>query len=71
MSDKIAQLFAAWGMTDANGAQAQTLRECLGDPFTYVDPRTPAPITGADGVCGLCGDVHRIRARRDGDGGGH
>ena len=48
MSDKIAQLFAAWGMTDAK-ARSKSLRECLGDPFTYVDPRTPAPITDADG----------------------
>jgi len=51
MSDKIAAFFKAWGDPDAETRDA-VLRDCISGVFYYVDPRTPDPITDADGLVG-------------------
>ncbi|MGV6848710.1 MAG: molecular chaperone GroEL [Marinibacterium sp.] len=45
---RIHELFAAWGDPNAE-SRAAALRAGLADPFSYTDPRTPEPITSADG----------------------
>ena len=44
MSDAIHRFFEAWGESDPD-ARAATLRETLSEDITYLDPRTPEPLT--------------------------
>ncbi|PSL22211.1 nuclear transport factor 2 family protein [Shimia abyssi] len=45
MSEHITAFFAAWGETDAD-KRAATLANCVSPDISYLDPRTPEPITG-------------------------
>ncbi len=54
MMHAIEQFFAAWGDTDAD-SRATTLCNCLPTDLTYLDPRTPEPISDLDELIGYVG----------------
>ncbi len=51
MSDAIESFFAAWGETDAN-TRKDALRTAVSPDFSYLDPRTPEPVTDFDALVG-------------------
>lgn len=49
MSEAIRAFFAAWGDNDEN-RRAESLREVLSPNITYLDPRTPEPVTSVEAL---------------------
>ncbi len=51
MSDAIESFFAAWGEADAQ-TRSDALRAAVSPDFSYLDPRTPEPVTDFDALVG-------------------
>ena len=51
MSHAIESFFAAWGETDAN-TRTDMMRAAVSPDFSYLDPRTPEPVTELDALAG-------------------
>lgn len=49
MTRSLTDFFAAWTTPDADGRGA-LIASAIGQSFYYVDPRTEAPITTAEGI---------------------
>ena len=50
----IEAFFAAWGMVEAD-ERAAAIREAVADGVSYADPRTDAPLIGADALSDYVG----------------
>jgi len=54
MVDALNAFFVAWGETDAT-KRSEALKGALADNFTYIDPRSEAPISDLDALNGYVG----------------
>jgi hypothetical protein len=54
MVDALNAFFVAWGDTDAT-KRSEALKGALADNFTYIDPRSEAPISDLDALNGYVG----------------
>ncbi|SMP01351.1 hypothetical protein SAMN06265373_101125 [Shimia sagamensis] len=54
MVDALHTFFVAWGETDAT-KRLEALKGALADNFTYIDPRSEAPISNLDALNGYVG----------------